>query len=282
MNEIVASSWAELVDALYLDSWDEGLGRYRSRCAFRGLAECGWKLKTSLMRLGGESAPLERHLLRNFRKYAYRTRVEHDSFWYWLSLAQHHGLPTRLLDWTYSPFVAMHFATANVRKMDRDGVIWVVDYVRAHADLPEPLKETLRLEGANVYTVDMLSKLEHAKAEASSPFLSSTRLPAREIASLEEFDNLSADPFLLFFEPPSMDDRIVNQHALFTVVSDARVAVDDLLSGRPELWRKVVVPASLKWEIRDKLDQANVTERVLFPGLEGLSAWLKRHYSPSE
>jgi hypothetical protein len=43
---------------------------------------------------------------------------------------------------------------------------------------------------------------------------------------------------------------------------------------------KVVIDKSLKWEVRDKLDQCNMTERVLFPGLDGVCAWLKRHYKP--
>ncbi|MDY0039778.1 MAG: hypothetical protein RBS57_05655 [Desulforhabdus sp.] len=89
-----------------------------------------------------------------------------------------------------------------------------------------------------------------------------------------------AEQVIIFFEPPSIDDRIVNQFALFPVISDPTAILDDWLSDRPDIWRKIVIPAELKWEIRDKLDQANITERVLFPGLDGLSRWLKRHYSP--
>src|SRR5687767_15223423 len=54
------------------------------------------------------------------------------------------------------------------------------------------------------------------------------------------------------------------------------------LSVHPTLIRRVVVPARLKWEVRDKLDQANINERTLFPGLEGLSRWLARYYLPRE
>jgi hypothetical protein len=77
-----------------------------------------------------------------------------------------------------------------------------------------------------------------------------------------------------------MDDRIVNQFALFSMMTDSVARLDQWLRHAPGCWRQVIIPAHLKWEIRDKLDQANITERVLFPGLDGLSQWLKRHYSP--
>jgi hypothetical protein len=64
-------------------------------------------------------------------------------------------------------------------------------------------------------------------------------------------------------------------------MSSPAAILDDWLRRHPELCRQVVIPAALKWEIRDKLDQANVNERVLFPGLDGLSRWLTRYYTPA-
>jgi hypothetical protein len=54
--------------------------------------------------------------------------------------------------------------------------------------------------------------------------------------------------------------------------------LDEWLIHRPTSFQRILIPAAMKWEVRDKLDQANVTERVLFPGLDGLSRWLMRYY----
>ena len=65
-------------------------------------------------------------------------------------------------------------------------------------------------------------------------------------------------------------------------MSNPATELDQWLREHPNLYRRIIIPHSLKWEVRDKLDQANITERVLFPGLDGLSRWLKRHYSLRE
>jgi hypothetical protein len=259
MREIRVRSWNELNDEVYGNAFNERLGRFRSPYAFRGLTDSEYPLTTSLCRLGGRYPAMEGHLLRNFRKYARRSDVPADSVWNWLAVAQHHGLPTRLLDWTFSPQVAMHFATQHLEDFHLDGVIWTVDFVRAHERLPGTLRAALERETADVFTVEVL--------EGAAP-------------SLEELGALAEEPFVLFMEPPSLDERIVNQFALFSVMSHADADLSAWVGSHPELCRRIVVPAELKWEVRDKLDQANVTERVLFPGLDGLSAWLRRYYSP--
>ena len=259
MDEVRVTNWAELQEWLYEGSWKAALGRFRSSYAFRGMGTAAHDLKTSLMRLGGDYEQHEGHLLRNFRKYARGDAVREDSTWSWLALAQHHGLPTRLLDWTFSPLVALHIATEDPRRYDVDGVVWCVDYVAAAGHLPEALRSVLRDEGSDVFTAEML---------------------ARAAGSLRDFDALCGDDCVVFFEPPSLDQRIVNQFALFSLMPSPTARLDDWLARHPDLCRRVVLPAALKWEVRDKLDQANITERVLYPGLDGLSRWLRRYYSP--
>ena len=259
--DVRATTWNELQEHLYEGAWQEPLGRFRSTFVFHGLADTSYELTTTLARIGDEAAAVEGHLLRAFRKYARRDAVQADSVWDWLALAQHHGLPTRLLDWTFSPFVALHFATEDTTRYDKDGVVWCVDTRGIHALLPRSLQALLDEEGAQVFTAEMLAK---------------------GAATLPALDAMSADrePFVVLLEPTSIDERIVNQFALFSLMSSPTARLDEWLKARPQLARRVVVPSSLKCEIRDKLDQANITERVLFPGLDGLSRWLKRYYGP--
>jgi FRG domain len=259
MEDLRVNSWVELNERLYEGSWNESLNRFRSAFAFRGESNSAYTLKTSLARLTPAPEKIEGHLLRNFRKYALRDAVPDDSVWNWLAVAQHHGLPTRLLDWTYSPFVALHFATVALENFDVDGVIWCVDFVKSNQLLPTALREVIEQEGSDAFTVDMLSRIA---------------------GSIPEFDRLAHDEFVLFIEPPSLDARIVNQFALFSMMSSARSRLDHWLEAHPDLFRKIIIPSELKWEVRDKLDQANISERVLFPGLDGLSSWLKRYYTP--
>ena len=65
-----------------------------------------------------------------------------------------------------------------------------------------------------------------------------------------------------------------------SVMPGARLCFNDFLASYPQIYRRIVIPKELKWEVRDKLDQDNVTERMLFPGLDGSSNWLKRYYGP--
>jgi FRG domain len=258
VDEIWAESWTHLHELLFADSWHEGLARHRSDFVFRGEGSGDTSLATSLQRLGGDFAEVEPHLLRSFRRYAERDAVSRDDLWHWLALAKHHGLATRLLDWTYSPYVALHFATAQAAEFHVDGRIWMVDFVQTNRLLPDELRSALEREGMNAMSADLLATVAR---------------------TLWDFDRLG-DDFVVFFEPPALDQRIVNQYALFSLMPSPHARMDEWLERHPELARRVVLPAWLKWEVRDKLDQANITERVLFPGLDGLATWLKRYFSP--
>jgi hypothetical protein len=259
-KEFTPYNWSELQEMLFYDSYNQRIDRIRSPYIYRGLSDFDYRLETSLMRLGQNYRRLEFHLLRNFKKYAHRPEVLSNTEWDWLALAQHHGLPTRLLDWTYSPFVALHFATTEIDQFHKDGIIWALKYENISSYLPKNLIKELQRVGSNSFTSEMLSRVYNNLSELS----------------------LDKTDYVVAFESPSLDTRIVNQFAIFTFMSHAEKLLDQWLADKPDLFFRIRIPAKMKWEIRDKLDQLNINERVLFPGYDGLCKWLKRHYAPKK
>lgn len=258
MQEVIIHSWDELQKAVFDDVWDEKVMRYRDNCVYRGAADEKWDLVPSLNRVCAHDLSLESHVFRQFRKYGYAELAEYSGFWSLLPVAQHHGLPTRLLDWTYSPMVAAHFATEDTEFYDRDGVIWQLDLKQFKAQLPELLRMKLRESDSNIFTIGMLEKL---------------------IPDFDWMKTLSDEPYAVFFEPSSMIDRIVNQYALFSVMSDSSVLLSDWIKEKKIESKRIIIPKEVKLEIRDKLDYINISERMIYPGLDGVCKWITRRYA---
>src|SRR5262245_28587666 len=122
-NDTKLTSWrmvAETAESISLGGW-----------VFRGQENSAWELQTSLEReYGGRGAAVEQELLRHFLRSAPRLLPSHlvpddDDASAWLGLIQHYGGPTRFLDVTRSPFVALFFAFENAG--DQDRVVWAID-----------------------------------------------------------------------------------------------------------------------------------------------------------
>jgi hypothetical protein len=235
--------------------------RHRSNFMYHGLSNISFELSTSLQRNCKQLYPeLESSVLRNFTKYALAEYPWLDSsVWKQMILGQHHGLPTRLLDWTYSPLTALHFATTenNLDKMDKhDCVVWKIDIEEIHTALPQKYYDVLHNENALIFTVEMLDKIAHDTAK---------------------YDRDMGTDSMVIIEPPSIDPRIINQYSYFSVVPTG-MSVEKFLAENTVNTVKYVIKKELRWRIRDMLDQLNINERTVYPGLDGLSRWLARHY----
>src|SRR5262249_45857614 len=201
---------------------------------------------------------LEEHLLRNFIRYSRpHLPTQPVNEWELLITAQHHGMPTRLLDWSYSPLVAAHFATVNGHQRT-DRVVWRLDWRMGHRKFgPREL----------AFLTDDLQQA-FRKDEPFTPW--------------KLFQKDRAQPvFACMIEPPSLDARIVAQSATFTLCSDKYRSFDDFLNhhGLRNALTKFIIPAEEVSRIRDQLDLAGVDERIIFPDLGGVAARMRRYYS---
>jgi hypothetical protein len=175
-------------------------------------------------------------------------------------------LPTRLLDWSISPLIAAHFATVERQHFSKHGIIWCVDVIALRDRvLPHDIAEPLRHTRAAVYDIPLL--------EETCP-------------KLTDFD--ATHPTLgeacIFFEPPSIDARIANQTGILSAMNGAALSHQEYMvnvaASHPDVVHRITIDKTAKSEIRDMLDQNNIHERMLFPGLPGLCDWLKRYFGP--
>lgn len=259
--EVTVTSLGDLIDKVTPTEPDPRTGRRRDSGVYRGDPDASWPLLTSLDKLGGvphAKADLEEHILRNFIRYSrpyFSTPPVNE--WEVLVAAQHHGLPTRLLDWTYSPLVAAHFATvASARQTDR--VIWRLDWKSVHRFFHLPELALLIQDLGEIPGTD------------------------RPMTPWSLFSGGgSGKPFACMLEPPSLNARIVAQSATFTLCSDKRLPFDRFLEkhGLGSALTRFIIPAREASRFRDQLDLVSVDERRLFPDLDGVAAEMRRYYS---
>lgn len=264
VTERVVRSLGEFIDLVTPREPDRQTGRRRDTGVYRGASDARRPLLTSLDRLGGIMPPhskveLEEHILRNFIRYS-RPHLDaarpHDE-WELLIAAQHHGVPTRLLDWTYSPLVAAFFATRPTPEdASADRVVWRLDWQRVHRHFRLPPLALL---------VDDLDRA-FGNGGDSSPF--------KLFAARRE-------PFACMLEPPSLDSRIVAQAATFTFMSSTRQSFDAFLEehGLSDVLTRFIIPAGEVGRLRDQLDLVGIDERRLFPDLDGVASAIQRYYA---
>jgi hypothetical protein len=109
--------------------------------------------KLARLTLNGEMAIMEKLMLDEFKRGSLPlTEFKPGNNWDWLALAQHHGLPTRLLDWSYSALAALWFAVQNPPKKDgkgnlENGVVWIlaglVNDFRTNTEKTDPLSNKI-------------------------------------------------------------------------------------------------------------------------------------------
>jgi hypothetical protein len=212
---------------------------------FRGQSKSEWRLVPKLLR-GGVSQS-EIYLISRFKQNATLLLLQlPQNDFEWLFLMQHHSVPTRLLDWTESPLVALYFV---VTENDADeGALWIL--------LPTTLNEKSN------YRPDYPLEIPSFEDEHLQNYLPET------VAS-EHRSRL----FPMAAIAPRNSPRMQSQQGVFTISHRENTPIEDVGAvgaARDHVWRYIITPEA-KATLRSQLKVLGVTRFQLFPELDSLS-----------
>jgi hypothetical protein len=235
--ESVVESWT--------GRWHPGQ-RYMAWC--RGHPSCSWDLEPTLLR-EPYLARAKWHGMEFYNSFKARSQpyltVRPTEDLEWMMLARHHGVPTRLLDWTESAATALYFATRPPNRID-DGCVWLLD----------PLLLGFKNTGVpQVFTNDGIDA---------------------KVVARPEYDGSLTAPLPLY--PDRIAPRMVNQHSCFTLHGWTTGLLQDVADaeGSPAGLQMIVVARTAKQEIVKQLASIGVTEGAVFPDLDGLARELRQ------
>ena len=236
VTEYVATNIAELTTGLVEITKDFG----DIRAWWRGHEDVSWQLIPSLYRRG--LADSESNLTGRFRTMAgtrYQQCPGPDDLFGWLSLMQHYRLPTRLLDWSESPLVALFFALEGPTD-DTDGAIWAMMPTRLNLN---------QIPGRENILLPQASELRTLLTQA--------------------FGATTTDSRTLAVEPNQSDLRHMMQQAVFTI-HGGNIPTNEL-PGSEHFVARIRIPAASKGYFRQLLPLYGISRANLFPDLENLA-----------
>jgi hypothetical protein len=254
---------------------------------FRGHDDAAYPLQTTLDRYGGtRKRHAEDFLLRQFRRRMHPYLAPQSipqSDLVTLALMQHYGVPTRLLDVTRSPYVALYFAVRDTQK-DADAAVWAFNCANIRTCSLNRVFEKdpdLRKEIGRLYD-------PHA-VFTSQELFSKWFMPEEWYPDPQSPEPVRHHEIILDLDPFTMSGRRSAQQGLFLVCGSPHRTFEETLvslleeieaqigdtGGREPSVTKIVVPAKFRRPLMRYLEKMNITAATLFEGLEGLGASLR-------